>query len=94
MDIQMPEMEGIEATRITRASEGFRDLPIVAMTANVFEADREACVEAGMIDFVAKPVDPVRLYTMLAKWLPMQTPPAIGETSSSYRHQAAFQRRK
>ncbi|MDE2369282.1 MAG: response regulator [Burkholderiales bacterium] len=68
MDMQMPEMDGIDATRAIRAHGG--RLPIVAMTANAFESDRQACLDAGMNDHVAKPVDPARLYATLLRWLP------------------------
>src|SRR6185295_13231230 len=57
MDVQMPEMDGCQATAIIRASEGpQKHTPIIALTANVLEADREACVKAGMDDFLGKPM--------------------------------------
>ncbi len=55
MDLQMPEMDGFEATRAIRAELGLQALPIIAMTANAMASDRQACLDAGMNDHVGKP---------------------------------------
>jgi signal transduction histidine kinase/CheY-like chemotaxis protein len=69
MDCQMPEMDGFEATRVIREHEGAaRHTPIVAMTANAHKEDREACLEAGMDDFISKPVKAADLDRMLKQW--------------------------
>jgi CheY-like chemotaxis protein len=71
MDVQMPEVDGLEATQEIRRRIG-DGLAIVAMTANAFSEDRNACLQAGMNDHVSKPVDPARLYTTLLRWLPQR----------------------
>jgi len=69
MDMQMPEMDGYEATRAIRKKPAFADLPIIAMTANVMAGDREKCLEAGMNDHVAKPIEPDKLFKTLVQWI-------------------------
>jgi two-component system sensor histidine kinase/response regulator len=69
MDMQMPVMDGVTATKEIRKEERFKDMPILAMTANVMEADMERCRKAGMQDHIGKPIDPDELFGKLLKWL-------------------------
>ncbi len=69
MDVQMPEMDGIEATVAIRQDSLYQNLPIVAMTASVLQGDRDKCIEAGMNDYVAKPIEPDELWKALLKWI-------------------------
>jgi len=93
MDVQMPEVDGLEATAAIRAYEaqaGSKRLPIVALTANALEGDRERCLEAQMDDYLAKPFTQKQLALVLARWLPQSSaapaaPAAAGEAAAAER---------
>jgi HPt (histidine-containing phosphotransfer) domain-containing protein len=77
MDVQMPEMDGLEATRRIRDPHtGVRNprIPIVAMTAHAMKGDRERCLEAGMDDYVSKPISPQEVANAISRWLPSDPP--------------------
>jgi signal transduction histidine kinase/DNA-binding response OmpR family regulator/HPt (histidine-containing phosphotransfer) domain-containing protein len=73
MDMQMPVMDGLAATHAIRQRSQFKDLPIIAMTANAMAGDRERCLKAGMNDHLAKPIDPDKLFDSLLRWIPART---------------------
>ncbi|HUV63472.1 MAG TPA: response regulator [Sedimentisphaerales bacterium] len=92
MDMQMPVMDGIEATEAIRADSRFKNLPIIAMTANAMAADRDQCLNAGMNDHIGKPIDPETLLGVLQRWikrpngdeaLPQETAPASAPGGSA-----------
>jgi CheY-like chemotaxis protein/HPt (histidine-containing phosphotransfer) domain-containing protein len=76
MDCQMPVMDGYEATRLIRQRPQWRDLPVIAMTANAMVGDREKVLAAGMNDHIAKPIDIGNMFATLARWIsPRRAPP-------------------
>jgi two-component system sensor histidine kinase/response regulator len=78
MDMQMPVMDGVTATRVIRKNPRFSELPIIALTANVMVSEQNEFLEAGITDYIGKPIDPYRMATTLAKWVrPKRT---AGET--------------
>jgi len=84
MDVQMPEIDGFEATRLIRSDSRFKRLPIIAMTAHAMKGDRELCLEAGMDDYVPKPIDPGELLTALARWIaPKESIAALHEPTAA-----------
>ncbi len=87
MDMQMPVMDGETATRQLRQDPRLQDLPVIAMTANAMDADRQHCFAAGMNDHVAKPIEPAALWSALSRWIKPRPglgeaamPPAVGAT--------------
>jgi CheY-like chemotaxis protein len=80
MDMQMPVLDGLAATAAIRALPEHEALPIVAMTANAMATDRQRCLDAGMNDFVAKPIDPNQLWGALLRWMPLRS---VGSRASA-----------
>lgn len=79
MDCQMPVMDGYEATRKLRVQERFKELPVLAMTANAMAGDREKVLDAGMNDHIAKPINVQKMFSIMARWITPSEP--IGETA-------------
>ena len=87
MDMQMPVMDGVTATQEIRKLDEYQHVPIVAMTANARQTDRELCLTAGMVDFITKPIEPDDLWRALLRWIP-----ARGESESSLPSEVAESR--
>ena len=75
MDVQMPEMDGYEATSLIRENPQHKKLPIIAMTAHAMSGDKEKCLAAGMNDYVTKPIDVDKLFNVLGKWIELDIIP-------------------
>jgi two-component system sensor histidine kinase/response regulator len=82
MDIKMPVLDGIEASRIIRRNQRLKALPILAMTADVMSGDLEACKQAGINDSISKPIDPLKLFHTLARWVKPDLPPSQSAPAS------------
>ena len=68
MDVHMPEMDGLEATKVLR-NRGYKEIPIIAMTADAMKEDRDKCLESGMNDYMAKPIKREEVFAMIKKWV-------------------------
>ena len=79
MDMHMPVMDGLEATAKIRANPLYEGTPVIAMTANSLQSDRDRCAAVGMVDFISKPFEPEELFSVVAKWAG-RTPLAATET--------------
>ncbi|HEX5310832.1 hybrid sensor histidine kinase/response regulator [Aquabacterium sp.] len=87
MDVQMPVMDGLQATQLIRLNPAHRDLPIIAMTAHAMARDQHRCLSAGMNDYVAKPFEPQSLFDRLAKWIGVS--PATDRAEAAQARQAS-----
>jgi two-component system sensor histidine kinase/response regulator len=83
MDMQMPVMDGISATKAIRSNPRFASLPIIAMTANAMDRERDACLAAGMNDHLAKPIDPDKLFNALSRWLAPRAKSRLAPTAAA-----------
>jgi len=75
MDMQMPVMDGVTATRAIRSNPRLQSLPVIGMTANAMDRDRQTCLEAGMNDYLTKPIDPDKLFDALLRWITPRVSP-------------------
>jgi signal transduction histidine kinase/DNA-binding response OmpR family regulator/HPt (histidine-containing phosphotransfer) domain-containing protein len=90
MDMQMPVMDGISATKAIRSDPRFAALPIIAMTANAMDRERDACLAAGMNDHLAKPIDPDKLFNALSRWIAPRAKSGVAATAAAPDSKASF----
>jgi PAS domain S-box-containing protein len=90
MDVQMPLMDGLEATRRIRADPRLADMRVLAMTATATSEDRVRCIEAGMDDFISKPIQPALMYQTIANWLPERDEHDVREAPATKPARTAF----
>jgi PAS domain S-box-containing protein len=90
MDVQMPLMDGLEATRRIRADPRLADMRVLAMTATATSEDRVRCIEAGMDDFISKPIQPALMYQTIANWLPERDHSAVRDSPPARSARPAF----
>jgi len=90
MDMQMPVMDGITATKAIRSNPRFASLPIVAMTANAMDRERDACLTAGMNDHLAKPIDPDKLFNALSRWIAPRAKSGVARRAAASDSGASF----
>ncbi|WP_158081697.1 response regulator [Paenibacillus selenitireducens] len=91
MDIHMPDMDGLEATKRIRSRAGYERLPIIAMTANIFQKDQKTYLEAGMNDVIMKPIDVQQMYSTISKWLAPQDADRSLLLTNELQHSSPFQ---
>jgi len=93
MDVQMPELDGFEATKIIREKEGInRNHIIIAMTAHALKGDRERCLEAGMDDYIAKPINPEEMFSIIRKWVKTKIEEPADETEIKQTYAESLQK--
>ncbi|MCO4781337.1 MAG: response regulator [Candidatus Cloacimonetes bacterium] len=85
MDLHMPNLDGVSASKLIRENDGFKEIPIIAITANVMQGDKSECLEAGMNDYISKPIQAPLFYEVLNKWLsPLKFIDQNGQTLASF----------
>ncbi len=87
MDVQMPELDGLETVKMIRAQHRFRELPVIAMTAHAMLGDRERFLDSGMSDYIAKPIEEEQLLGVLGRWINLAATPTPAPATDAFPHQ-------